>query len=257
MSENAIATTENATALSVLSLGSAIALPQGKYATDDNFNKMATGSFLPYLQLAGSSSNLVKKTRETGVKQGEFVVCKGKDTLVANLGERFNCLPYAWRPKAILFAGPDTKSYYDQGSVAFKEIERQSKAKNKSAKFGQEFLVWLPDQNMFAAFFFNNPTMRKVSPDLKALLPKSLPTPTQPIPATIYSKLIDNGEFVWHGPVVEKCSTPLTMPVVGTPEADDFISKLKAEAERFANPPESEAEVVAEDEATAPAQRAR
>jgi hypothetical protein len=254
MSENAIATTENTAALSVLSLGNAIALPQGKYSSNTEFDKMAAGSFLPYLQLAGSSSNLVKKGRETGVKQGEFVVCKGKDTLVANLGERFNCLPFAWRPKAIMFAGADTKSYYDPNSEAFREIERQSKAKNKSAKFGHEFLVWLPDQNMFAAFFFNNPTMRRVSPDLKALLPKNGATS---IPATVYSKLIETADFSWYGPVVEICSTPLNMPAIGTPEADDFISKLKSESEKFANPPESEAEVVAEDEAATTAQRAR
>lgn len=247
---------ETNTALSILSLGQAIVLPQGKYSDNSQFDRMSSSSYLPYLQLAGSSSNLVKKGK-SGVKQGEFVVSKGKDTLVANLGERFNCLPFAWRPKAILFAGAETKSYYDPRSVAFKEIEKQSLAKNKSAKFGHEFLVWLPDQNMFVAFFFNNPTMRRVSPDLKALLPRNEPTPTPPTPATVYSTLIEKGEFVWHGPVVEICSTPLTLPEPGTPEAEKFLNDLRTESEKFANPPESEAEVAEDDEAATTTQRAR
>lgn len=88
--------------------------------------------------------------------------------------------------------------------------------------FGPEFLVWLPDQERFATFYFANPTMRNAAPHLYAFV-------NPPSPATCKIRFIPDPKYGgWHGPVITKCSVPMD----GAP-----LDRVEQEVALFMNPP--------------------
>lgn len=99
---------------------------------------------------------------------------------------------------------------------------------NRIGMYGIEFLVWLPEKQLFATFYLSSKTARREAPNLKGLLKDRKA-------ATVKSNFIKKGRYSWHGPVVGPCSTPFELP----PVAD-----MTAHAERFANPKDSEVESV-------------
>lgn len=211
------------------------ALAKSKFGDDKSFAAVASGGFLPRVQLCGSNSTLAKKSK---IQQGRFCVTNAKDAILNDLTDSFTCLPLSWRPKAMRFAGSDTKAFYNPGAQAFKSIEAEARAKVQGSLFGPEFLVYIPDCNVLATFFFMNPTMRRVAGDMKGQIGKV---------ATVRSTLIETDKFAWHGPVITACSTPPTLP-----EGEAFIElqdRIKAEVDKFNNPPEEQVEEAPPEEA--------
>ena len=70
-------------------------LPVGKY--DDTFADVASSSaYLPYIQLYGGNSKLCKQGK---IPIGHFGVVRNKE--VQPLGQSFDCIPLAYRPRAM------------------------------------------------------------------------------------------------------------------------------------------------------------
>lgn len=123
-------------------------------------------------------------------------------------------------------SGENPISVYNPTLSEFKRIQIQSDVKDSGCFFGIEFLLWLPDQKMFATYFMAGKTNRRAAPDLKNLWQMKQR-------ATIKSQYIKTESFSWHGPVITICSTPFDMP-----NSEQMLEK----ATKFANPKESEVE---------------
>lgn len=189
---------------------------------------VANSSFLPFVQICGGSTELVKEGK---IAVGRYALIRSKNSF-EDLTNEVNCLPIAYRFKAMDFAGESPQSYYDPDSKAFKEIQiRADTVKEPKCAYGPEFLLWLPDQQTYATMLFGSKTARLVSPALRDLM-------TERKAATLKVQLIRKGKISWHGPVVVPCSTPLD----NAPE----VEELMAQAERFANPKDSETRELAE-----------
>jgi len=191
-----------------------------------DFMEISSASqFLPRIQLFGSNNAVVKQGT---FPAGHYGLSTAKDT-IENLGKEFNCIPYKVRAKAVDFR--DRKNIvqvFDKNSEAFADIKERSKVKDSDCMYGPEFLVWLPDQERFATFFFNNPTMRNAAPHLYAFTPEGNVS-KQAAPATCKIRFIPDPKFGgWHGPTIVKCSVPME-----SPPAD----RIEQEVALFMNPP--------------------
>ncbi len=99
-----------------------------KYATTEIVASMqSTTEYLPYIQLMGSMSSLVKKGQ---FPIGHFACFKGKDPI--DLGDKFDGVVLGLRPKAMEF-GEDLISVYNPENPEFKRI--QAAAQNKQQGF--------------------------------------------------------------------------------------------------------------------------
>ena len=181
------------------------------------FDTLSTQSkWTPRLQLCGASTNFVKKSI---VGMGNYAIVKGKDD-VDDLGNSVDCIPLAWRPK--VFDSNDVVSSYNPESAKFIEIQEKAGQKDSGCMYGPEFLLYLPDTDIFVTFFCSNATSRREASNIRSLIGQ---------PATIKSKFIEKDKYSWHGPLITKCSTPFNIP------DDDRVS---SEVNTFINPQESE-----------------
>jgi hypothetical protein len=195
-------------------------LPVNKYHDEKSWGEIATAtSFLKRIQLYTASSPSIAAGL---IGPGKFGLVHGKEN-IEDLTTALDCLPIAWRFKAMEF-GEALISAYNPQSAQFKDIQAKSETPDSQCSYGIEFLLWLPNQKLFVTYFMNSKTSRRVAPDVKNNLLK---------PTTIKSNLIKRGKQSWHGPVVTVCSTPFAMPDAG---------EVHEQAERFANPKESEVE---------------
>lgn len=223
-------------------------LQPSKHGDDKAFDMVAKqGIFLPRIQLIGTNSKLFKRGAYKTL--GGYLIIQNKETIVADLTESFNCLVLGWRPKALRIAGDETKGFYNPHSPLFKKVEEEANKKVMGCLYGPEYLVYCPECQQFATFFFGNPTMRRAAPFMRPLIGRA---------ATVRSELIEKTQYSWHGPVVTVCSTPLNLPAEGTPEHAEFLERMTLELQRFNNPKEEEIEEIdPEVEANAGTQRAR
>jgi len=198
-----------------------------KYS-DDDFNEVAaSGKYLPRLQLLTSSS---KKC-----KSGEFPInhfALVKDSNYDDLGAEVDVLIVAWRPKAIQITDETVIACFKPKTDEFQKIVEQSDVKDSGCLYGPEFLMYIPVRKSFALFFMGSKSARRESPNVKALMHNA---------GTLQAKFIQTPKYEWYAPEIKKCSTPFDMP-----DTED----MRAEVEKFNNPPESEVEVAAEGDET-------
>lgn len=212
-------------------------LPVSKYTQNDKaFTTLVNSEgFLPRLQLYGSSSELVKEDK---IGQGQFAIVSGKDTLTI-LGKEVQCYPISWRFKAVEF-GDQIISKYNPDDAEFKRIVDKASGQGLTgAMAGIEFLLYIPDNNVFCTYFMGNASSKREAPNLRAIKDDGQA-------ATIRSKLVKNKKGQsWHAPEVVVCSTPLATP-------DE--AELLEVATKFANPKETEIEPVSPSEKSTRAQ---
>jgi hypothetical protein len=210
---------------------------KGKYADDSVFANMSGSGFLPRLQLNNAMSKLVQRGK---AKIGGYILVQGKENIIADYGEELSCLVLAWRPKALLFKSDNSgTAYFNPRTQGFQNVEKlaDQKPRPKGALYGPEYLIYLPDQRTAASFHLNNPTMRNRAAEMKALIGRA---------ATLRSEEIDSKGNLWYGPVITGCSTPLPLPESGTPERESLTAYIKAEIQKFSNPPDEEVEAAEE-----------
>ena len=184
-----------------------------------------TSDFLPQVRIYGSENNLVKRQK---FPLGHFGLYHSSDK-VEDLGEEFNCLCVAARPRACII--DDTPvSYYDHASKEFDDVKTKAFAKVDGYLVGLEYLVWVPSFAKFALFFMGSITLRRESANMQALVGKA---------GTLKIKLIEGKKYTWHGCECYHCSAPIALP-----DTND----LKAEVVKFQNPASSDKELVKEDE---------
>lgn len=210
--------------MSDLTLLSQDLIQPSKYGTQAAHANLAGSSFLPRIQLMGANAGLCKKGK---VPMGTYAVLKGKDTVVHLLGEEVDLLVLSWRPKAIRFASPGLKIYYNPSHPEFRKIEVDSQTSDSGCLYGPEYLVYVPSVGEVAAFHFNNPTMRAAASGMVPNIGKAV---------TCKVELIEKGKHSWHGPIILNCSTPLPQP--DDPAA--FVELVRSQIDKFNNPKEEE-----------------
>jgi hypothetical protein len=192
-----------------------------KYATADALKALSgSTSFLPYVQLMGSTSAAVKEGK---FPMGHFALSRAKDSL-EDLGDNFVCIIISWRPKAMQYK-PEVLSLYNPENSVFKEIEGKAKQPGDTGcGVGPELLLWLPEQQALATFFLGNATGRQEAPNFLTFLGKA---------ATVKSHLIKGKKHTWHGPQVDRCNVEFPAP--------DW-AELADRINGFNNPPDTELE---------------
>ena len=164
-----------------------------------NFADVSTSStFLPYIQLFGSSSNAVKEGK---ISMGHFGL--GRSSAIEALGDEFICLIVSWRPKAIRFS-PTRVVVYDMQDDDFSMIKDAAKAKQEGYAYGPEFLLWLPDFKTFAVYHLNNPTGQREAGNVMTFLGNV---------CKFSSHLNRNKKGqTWHGPKVSAFAGDVELP---------------------------------------------
>jgi hypothetical protein len=191
----------------------------------DSFTR--TSEFLPQIRIYGSEATIVKEGKFPMGHFGLYVSAAS----VIDLGEQFDYLAVDWRPRASIVSGESPISFFGrfkdgewQFSKEFIEVKNRAMSKQQGHLSGLEFLLWLPAIEKFGLFLMGNPTLRRESPNVKALMLK---------PATLKVKLIKTTKFTWHGCTVFNCTTPFNAP-------DSAVTN--AEVAKFRNPIDSEVE---------------
>lgn len=200
-------------------------LPMSPYTQNEKaWGEIATASsFLKRIQLYTGSSPAIAAGL---IQPGHYGLVESKDN-VLDLGVSFDCLPIAWRFKAMEF-GEAVISVYNPEASEFKRIQSKAETADSGCSYGPEFLIWLPTNKMFVSYFMNSKTSRREAGKLKDNLRAA---------TTLRVNLIKRGKQMWHGPIITICSTPLPA-LPGENEVLDAATK-------FASPKESEIEEAA------------
>lgn len=201
----------------------------------DTFHEIAKAEgFLSRLQLFSGKSKQVERGI---IASGHWGVPVSDDEVI-DLGTEVNVLILTWRPKALRMTTDKVFSYFDIKNPEFQKVQVESGESDSGCMFGPEFLVWVPQLSQFLGFYCGSKTARRESNRIVTLLGKA---------ATLRSKVIESGKYVWLGPVV----IPFSGPLSPLPTED----ALKQEYEKFLHPKDTEIEAVAPGAATA--ERAR
>lgn len=161
---------------------------------------------IPYVNLCGSSSN--KSEAKGGpIHTGNYAVIYSKDNM-EDIGKGFDFIPIVARPKA--FAWRVGLVSFHKDSPLFVQIQKMSP---EGTMIGPEFLIWMPQHGIFAAYHFSlsGKTAERASAEVSTLMLKFRKGECNG--ATVESKIMENrkGEK-WHGPAFTTCSSILAMP---------------------------------------------
>jgi hypothetical protein len=202
-----------------------------KYATPNAVAEMQSGSgFLPYIQLMGSSSNIVKQGK---FPVGHFSLVKGKEHI--DLGDTFDAIVLGMRPRAIDFS--DFLSVFNPENPEFQRIKDST---GQGFAWGMEYLLYMQDFDEMACYLFGNPSHRNETPNVIAIFEEQREK-NDYILTQFESYLLPPNKkgHSWHVPQVTKSESAITK-MVG-------IEKLQPIREKFNNPVETEVETVEED----------
>lgn len=214
--------------------------PMSVHTQDDKAwgDVITAASFLPYISLYGGNSAACKEGK---IGIGRYGLVRQKDK-IEDLTSEFNVLALAWRFKAMQIADGAIISNYNPKTEAFLTIKEKSEVKDSGCMYGIEFLFWVPElpAKCFATFYCNSKTSRREAQNIRPFCPQQS-DPSKgvvahgPLAATLKSQLIKTERYMWHGPVVTQCSTQFELP---------SMEEMIQQAQKFANPKESEIEAV-------------
>lgn len=195
--------------------------------SDDEFNALSSGgNFLPRLQLCTSNCDLCK---DGTVPVNKYAVISDGDPLI--LGDSVDVIVVNWRPKALdMSDNENIIAVHDSKDPMFADISARSFEKESHCMFGPEFLVYLPDAQIFATFFMGSKTSRREAPQVKKKMRQA---------ATLKSTLIETKAYKWQAVKVTNCSTP-----VAPPDAEALVEAVK----QFQNPVSNTAEPAGDEE---------
>jgi len=199
-------------------------------ALDDDLTK--SSDYLPQVRVYGSESTLVKEGKFPMGHLGLYVTAEN----IIDLGDQFDSLVINKRPRASIVTGDTPVSFYgkwtgsewDCDNPEFQDCKDRAKAKEQGYLAGYEFLVYIPSIQKYGLFLMGNPTLRRESPNMVALVGCA---------ATTKIKLIKTAKFTWHGVTIFECTTPFDIP-----DKEDLISQHRS----FLNPASSKVELAEE-----------
>lgn len=218
-----------------------IQVPQAAVATADAGNALiqamaGSSAFLPRIQFLSGSSTKVKKKE---FPSDHFAYITGKNKY-DDLGEEFDCLVLAMRPKALDTSDPDgiitcfdPKIVDKKMTGLFANIAERSSVKDSGCMYGPEYLLWVPAKKAFATMFFCNPSLRLESANIQSKIGH---------PVTIGYQFIETKSHEYNSPEIRECTTVFDLP---TQEA------VNEECHKFLNPKvdASGVEIVSKEEA--------
>ena len=192
-----------------------------------NFDEVTSNetSYLPRLQLFGSKSAACAE-QKIGIGHWGLV----NDDVITDLSTTTDIVILAFRAKALDTSGDTVINNHDATSEVYAAIREKSKVQDSGCMYGPEFLVFVPSEKVFATYFASSKTARREAKKLRPLLGCG---------ATLKCRLIEQGKWKWHGPIVLPCSAPLTVP---------DVEIIKEQIEKFKNPPVSDIEVADDDD---------
>jgi hypothetical protein len=212
-----------------------IAISQNS-ALDDELTK--SSDYLPQIRVYGSESTIVKEGKFPMGHLGLYVTAEN----VIDLGGQVDCLVINKRPRASIVTGDTPVSFYgvwnnekrewDCSRPEFQDTKDRAKAKEQGYLAGYEFLLYVPSVQKYGLFLMGNPTLRRESPNMVALVGKA---------ATAKVKLIKTAKFTWHGITIFECTTPFEIPSI-----EDMLSKNRD----FMNPASSKVELADDGESS-------
>ena len=201
-------------------------IPSGTVPQTDTSKVMSVSKnkeYLPRLKLCGSQAGECQRGL---VGIGHYALIKSRED-VEDIGDDFDVIVLAGRAKAVQLSDPPIQSF-DPECALFKDLQEESTKKDSEAMYGPEFLVYIPDLQVYATFFLCNPTGRRCAPDVSARMNSG---------ANFGSRLIETKKYKWHGPVIKDCGAPLEVPEL------DMITEV---ATKFLNEKDSKVEVAEE-----------
>lgn len=167
--------------------------------SDDVFDSLASkSSFLPRIQLYGSSSSEVKRGE---MAMGHYGLVR--NSVITDLGKEVRCFNYTWQPLAMEIGKNGIVTCNNPKDPMFDQIVEKSKVNKTGFMWGYQYLLYLPDQKAFASFYMANASARREAPTMKSLMQKAI---------WLKNKLVEKGEYLWHAPVVTPCSDPFDLP---------------------------------------------
>jgi len=199
-----------------------IAAPQGGSLAEITASEE---NFFYRLQLYSSKSNLVQEGK---IPANHYGI--PEDDGVIDLGDTVDVVILSWRSKALSTNEDPILESFDPTSDVFKDIQERSPVKDSGCMYGPEFLLWVPPVERFLTFFMSSKTARREARQVEPLLRCA---------ATLKSRIIKKGKFVWAGPVVIACSTPIDLPPIET---------IKVKINQFLNPPDRTPELASDDD---------
>ncbi len=219
-------TTENK--LAVKSAGFNLPVVENKF--EKTYQDFAGQTFLARLQLEGSQSKLVKRSK---VDKGSYCFHTGKDKY-ENLGQSVDVLVLSHRFKAIDMRKIDKPKVivsYDAESEASKRIMGLcATLKDKlGLAYGNELLLWIPsvkNEVKYATLHLGSPSSRQVAGSFMGMIRKNATTLQKQ--ATLKWKLAENDQYIWEVMDVFPCNTELSL----YPNLDEAIAQIKT----FNNP---------------------
>lgn len=196
-------------------------LSKSAFATKDALDTVTkAGDYLPRIQVMGGNSDLVKRGN---FPLGQFALFQGKNP--TSLTKEFTAVLISMRPKAMQFS--PIKSVYDSSTQDFKDIQAKADEGGQSGcGYGPEYLLWLPDYQLFATLFLSNKSGRAESGKVQGFMTKA---------CTFKCELAENKKRnqAWHVAAVSEYTG-------GTINNMPEEAKLIAVASKFNNPPQVE-----------------
>ena len=198
---------------------------------DDDFDSVSKASeFLPRIQLIGTNSSL---SQENQVAAGNYALIRATDDFV-DLGPNVDVVVMAWRPKALCVGDGEVTAVYDRNDPEFTRITEASEVQDSGCMFGPEFLIYIPELDVFATYYMQSKTARRAARQVKTRMHKG---------ATLKSHLIKAKKYRWYGPQVIPCTTIPDLP-------QDFETTANSVIVDFQNPKVSDVETVVEEDRT-------
>jgi hypothetical protein len=174
-------------------------------------------AFLPYIQLMGSNSSIVKQGK---FPIGHFALCAGDE--ITDIGDNFIALLVKYRAKAMVW-GEEVEVTFDKADPLFRAVvDRVKSGESEGLGYGVEYLLWLPDQAVFAQYFLGNETGRRETANFHVHLGGVI---------RVRSHLIEAKKFSWHGPRVTGYAGDIKLPDWNASEGiiDNFVNPPKKE----------------------------
>lgn len=200
---------------------------------DSEFNEMTQGTdFLPRVQLMAAQSSLVQDGK---AQLNEYALITGKDTVIG-LGKSFDALVIALRMKAMRISGEEVLSYFNIQNPEFikikEEVASAQSGDMNGCLCGPEFIIWIPEQKVFATLFMASKSQRRTAPMLRSFIDTEN---NRPGPVTFNVKIAESKRFKskWPVPDFSSCSVPFDMP-----DANDYSTVVGD----FLNPKDSDVE---------------